>query len=221
MSRINCKGSAVCSKRLWCLIKSCTGNTQIVLTWCKRTIVLNRRRKRRFCFRKFSWLFSAHAFVRNGEFFSPFCTTSGQHSATISGGHSFSETMLVFASSVRRLECSFHLILAFVSLKFWGCKNTTFFETYNTFPKNYFNSLFKWENSISFCLSTALNIDNSTTFANTLKKLKFILLIKNSSIKYRWGNNLIKINKWAKAKKFEGTASRVNVGFTQFHNKKF
>ena len=69
-----------------------------------------------FASENFSQLFSAHAFVRNGEFFSPFCTTSGQHSATISGGHSFSETMFVFASSVGRLECSFHLISAFVSL---------------------------------------------------------------------------------------------------------
>jgi hypothetical protein len=153
---------------------------------------LQKKRRQRlpsffFLPQKISKLFSAHAFVRNGEFFSPFRATSGQHSTAVGGGHSFSETMFVFASSVGRLECSFHLISAFVSLKFWGCKNTTFFETYNILQKKSFNNHFQMGKPHFFLPLPCPDIDFLTTFANALifaiKFLSCSLLIiyKNDS----------------------------------------
>lgn len=47
--------------------------------------------------------------VRNSELLTAVSTTGSQHAATILGSHSLAETMLVHATTVVRLKCSFHL----------------------------------------------------------------------------------------------------------------
>ena len=47
-------------------------------------------------------------FVRHGQLFATFGTTSGQNATTVSCLHTLTETMLVVSLSVVGLECSFH-----------------------------------------------------------------------------------------------------------------
>ena len=93
-------------------------------------------------------LFSAHRFVRNGEFLSSFCTTCGQNSATIGSSHSFSEPVFVFTSSIRRLKCPFHCndsLFISTNLSIGGAKVHIIFELRKFFPK-------KIPSKPSFCL---------------------------------------------------------------------
>jgi hypothetical protein len=53
-------------------------------------------------------------FVRNGQFLTTMCAARSQHATTIGRGHSFAETMFVFAFSVRWLKRSFHLYTGFI-----------------------------------------------------------------------------------------------------------
>lgn len=46
--------------------------------------------------------------IRHGELLTTFTTARRQHSATISGRHAFTKTVLVLSLSNRRLECLFH-----------------------------------------------------------------------------------------------------------------
>ncbi len=47
--------------------------------------------------------------IRNAKFVTTLCATGVQNTATIGGRHSFTEPVLVFSFSVRRLKCSFHI----------------------------------------------------------------------------------------------------------------
>jgi len=53
--------------------------------------------------------------------------TCSQYTATIGGGHSFTESVLVFSFTNRRLKCSFHNIACYISLGLiWVCKGKNF-----------------------------------------------------------------------------------------------
>lgn len=49
--------------------------------------------------------------VRNGEFLAALCATGGENATTIGGLHALTETVLVIALAIVRLECSFHFVL--------------------------------------------------------------------------------------------------------------
>ena len=61
-------------------------------------------------------------FVRNGQLFATFCTTSCQYATAIGSKHTLTETMLVVSLTIVGLECSFHfcyavfLFLIYISL---------------------------------------------------------------------------------------------------------
>ena len=70
--------------------------------------------------------------VRNGQLLTTLCATCSQYSATISGSHSLTETVLVLSLSVRGLKCSFHLIFllyVIIPLQFRAAKIDIFFES--------------------------------------------------------------------------------------------
>lgn len=62
------------------------------------------------CLAVFLLLFAVN-FVRDGEFLAALCATGGENAAAIGGLHALTETVLVVALAVVRLECSFHCIL--------------------------------------------------------------------------------------------------------------
>ena len=81
--------------------------------------------------------FYAVVFVRDGQFLTTFSTTCSQYAATVSGCHSFTETVFVSSLSVRGLISSFHLsyLLCYYSMRS-GCKSSDFFlinQTVNHF----------------------------------------------------------------------------------------
>ena len=47
-------------------------------------------------------------FVRNSQFLAAFSAASCEYAAAVSGGHTFTETVLVAAFALRWLKCSFH-----------------------------------------------------------------------------------------------------------------
>ena len=51
--------------------------------------------------------------VRYGQLLAALCTAGCQYTATVGGGHSLTETMLVVPSAVVGLECSFHCYVVF------------------------------------------------------------------------------------------------------------
>lgn len=51
-------------------------------------------------------------FVRNGQLFATFCTTSCQYATAIGSKHTLTETMLVVSLTIVGLECSFHFCYA-------------------------------------------------------------------------------------------------------------
>lgn len=51
--------------------------------------------------------------VGDGELLTTFGTTGSEHAAAISGGHTFTETVLVLSSAVVGLKCSFHNAIFF------------------------------------------------------------------------------------------------------------
>jgi hypothetical protein len=46
--------------------------------------------------------------VTDGELLTTLCAARSQHAATVLGGHTLAETMLVHAAAIVRLKCSFH-----------------------------------------------------------------------------------------------------------------
>ena len=69
--------------------------------------------------------------VRDGELLAALGTARSQYAATVLGSHALTETMLVHAAAIVRLECSFHcfLLLYFVVyLSIWGAKVLISFE---------------------------------------------------------------------------------------------
>jgi len=78
---------------------------------------------------RFEQLLFFRVFVRNGKSLSPFCSAGSQHSASVCGCHSFSESVFVFASSVRRLIRSFHRYIVLKLFIFLGVQKYIFFET--------------------------------------------------------------------------------------------
>ncbi len=89
-------------------------------------------------------LFSV-VFVRNGQLLASFSTTSSQHAAAVFSCHSLAEAVLVYATAVVRLKCSFHFAL-FIFYCYYlferdatlrrvyvtGCKGTYFFLSRQT-----------------------------------------------------------------------------------------
>jgi hypothetical protein len=47
-------------------------------------------------------------FVRHSQFMSAFRSSGSQYPSAIGSRHSFSESVLIFSLSIRRLKCSFH-----------------------------------------------------------------------------------------------------------------
>jgi hypothetical protein len=69
--------------------------------------------------------------VRNRQLLATLGTTSGQNAATILGGHSLTEAVLVNATAIVRLKCSLHCFLLIYLLLFsliWGAKVLISFE---------------------------------------------------------------------------------------------
>ena len=52
--------------------------------------------------------------VRDGQFLAAMSTTGSQHATAILCGHSLAEAVLVDATAVVRLKCSFHLSLLLI-----------------------------------------------------------------------------------------------------------
>ncbi len=52
--------------------------------------------------------------VGYGQLLATLGTARGQYSATVGGGHSLTEAMLVVPSAVVGLECSFHRFISFL-----------------------------------------------------------------------------------------------------------
>lgn len=56
------------------------------------------------------------AFVAYSQLMTTFGTAAGQHFTTVGGLHTLTETMYAFATTVVRLECTFHALFLFTSL---------------------------------------------------------------------------------------------------------
>ncbi len=65
--------------------------------------------------------------VRNGEFFSSFCSPSCQNSTSVNRRHALAKSMFVASFSYRRLKCSFHCSM------YWECKIRNYFYTSKIF----------------------------------------------------------------------------------------
>ncbi len=52
--------------------------------------------------------------VRDGQFLAAMSTTGSQHATAVLCGHSLAEAVLVDATAVVRLKCSFHLYLLLI-----------------------------------------------------------------------------------------------------------
>ena len=57
--------------------------------------------------------------VRDGQFLAAMSTTGSQHATAILCGHSLAEAVLVDATAVVRLKCSFHLYLLLIYYLFF------------------------------------------------------------------------------------------------------
>lgn len=53
-------------------------------------------------------------FVRNSEFLTTFCPARCKHATAILCCHTLTETMLVHATTIVRLKCSFHFLILFI-----------------------------------------------------------------------------------------------------------
>ena len=64
--------------------------------------------------------------VRDGQFLAAMSTTGSQHATAILCGHSLAEAVLVDATAVVRLKCSFHYFITIFIVVFFtlGCKST-------------------------------------------------------------------------------------------------
>ena len=89
----------------------------------------------------FRGLFSAQTFIGHGEFLSAFGSACGQHSATVSRGHSLSEPVFMSASRVRGLVRSFHISTILYLRFFWTAKIHFFLFQQPTFEKIFPNIL--------------------------------------------------------------------------------
>lgn len=58
-----------------------------------------------------SFLLLAVYLIGNGEFLAALCATGSENATTIGGLHALTETVLVIALAIVRLECSFHFVL--------------------------------------------------------------------------------------------------------------
>ena len=71
-------------------------------------------------------------FVRHSQLLATLGAAACQYSATVLGSHSLTETVLVVAATVVRLECSFHIlifVLLFVQCEIRGAKLGLFFQS--------------------------------------------------------------------------------------------
>lgn len=64
----------------------------------------------------FLLLLLAVYFVRNGKLLAALCATGSENATTICGLHALTETVLVVALAVVRLECSFHFYIDIILL---------------------------------------------------------------------------------------------------------
>ena len=71
----------------------------------------------------FLLLLLAVYFVRNGKLLAALCATGSANATTICGLHALTETVLVVALAVVRLECSFHFLYRYNFIVF--CKMLT------------------------------------------------------------------------------------------------
>ena len=63
--------------------------------------------------------------VRNSELLTAMSTTRSKYATTILGLHTLAETMLVNATAIVRLKCSFHVLyLFYLIFHNSGCKST-------------------------------------------------------------------------------------------------
>ena len=60
--------------------------------------------------------------VRYGQLLAALGTTRCQHAASVLRGHALAEAMLVHATAIVRLKCSFHLAIFFVYLLMFNAK---------------------------------------------------------------------------------------------------
>ena len=69
--------------------------------------------------------------VRNGQFLAAFGTTRSQYTTAIGCGHSLTEAVLVVATAVVGLKCSFHIFLRYLlfTFAFRSAKLDTFFQS--------------------------------------------------------------------------------------------
>jgi len=51
--------------------------------------------------------------IRNSQFLTTFGTTGGQHAAAVCSEHSLTEAVLVVATAIVGLKCSFHCYVLF------------------------------------------------------------------------------------------------------------
>ena len=67
--------------------------------------------------------------VSYGQLLATLSTAGSQYAATICGSHSLTETVLVVATAIVGLECSFHCFMSFYLFltRLTGCKITDFF----------------------------------------------------------------------------------------------
>ena len=88
--------------------------------------------------------------IGNGEFLAALGAARSQHTTTVLGGHSLTETVLVHSPAIVGLKCSFHYYYVFIFIvfakprpysTFWGAKVLISFETTK------FSSIF----SVFFC----------------------------------------------------------------------
>ena len=83
-------------------------------------------------------------FVGNGQFLAAVAATGGEHAAAIGAGHSLTEAVLVYATAIVGLKCSFHCYISIFILNS-DCKSTYNFLIHKDFatfsPKIYENLL--------------------------------------------------------------------------------
>ena len=100
------------------------------------------RIKKAACKSSFFILMLVSALVRNSQFFSSFSSSSSYNCSTVSGRHSFSETMFVSSLSVGWLKCTFHCNISYVIIfSLRTAKVGIFFIVPKIFAKL---SRFKW-----------------------------------------------------------------------------
>ena len=76
--------------------------------------------------------------IRNRSLLAALSTTGSQYAATILGGHSLTEAVLVDATAIVRLKCSFHCFLfLFIcsNSTIWGAKVLISFELRKKYAK--------------------------------------------------------------------------------------